>query len=318
MEKKEKTKDSEKVTKEKKIEWQPLSAIVGHNAWVSTLGVHPKGKLIFTGDSWGQLRCGNFEGERPKQHWAVKNAHDGWLRQLAVNGNHIATVGRDRATRLWTHDGKPVAEWKGPDEILAVAFQPDGKRVVFGDMKGMVRVWNFEAKKIEREFELKDFFLLSRLQDIGGLTRLLFLDDGKTLLAIGCTPKSGSTMTGVPTLDWLDYATGKLKHRFQHGVENDGFITDAAWHPDGYLICATSGVTANGKTLFVRPKEEKPFYENTKIVNIHSVALHPDHKRFILTSTNRTSNGNGRRLDKDGNYLGNHSPVHVIELPAKG
>ena len=316
-EKKEKTKDGEKVTTEKKIEWQPLPAVTGHQAWVSALGIHPKGDRVFTGDSWGQLRCTDLDGDKPKTHWAVKGAHDGWLRQLAVNEKHLATVGRDRAARVWTHDGKRVAEWNGPDEVFAVAIQPDGQRVVFGDMKGKVRVWDFAANKIEREFVLKGFFKLSRLQDVGGLTRLMFLDGGKTLLAVGCAPTDGGTMQGIPTLDWLDYATGKSRHRFQHGVENDGFITDAAWHPDGYLICATSGVTANGKTWMVRPKEDKPFFENTKIVNIHAVALHPDRRRFILTSTNRTSNGNGRRLDKDGNYVGNHSPVHVMELPAK-
>ena len=41
-----------------------------------------------------------------------------------------------------------------------------------------------------------------------------------------------------------------------------------------------------------------------------------DNRRFLLTSTNRGSNGNGRRLDKEGNYIGNYSPVHVMELPA--
>ena len=42
VEKKEKTKDGEKVSREKKIEWQPLPPVTGHNAWVSTLGIHPK------------------------------------------------------------------------------------------------------------------------------------------------------------------------------------------------------------------------------------------------------------------------------------
>ena len=316
VEKKEKTKDGEKITQEKKIEWQQLPPMTGHHAWVSTLGIHPKAKKVFTGDSWGQLRCADFEGEKPKTHWQIDNAHDGWMRQLAANDTHLATVGRDRFVRLWSHEGKRIAEWRGPDEIFAVTFQPDGKRVVFGDLKGVVRVWNFSENKIDREFVLKDFYKLSRLQDVGGLTRLMFLDGGKTLLAVGCAPTDGGTMQGIPTLDWLDYATGKSRHRFQHGVENDGFITDAAWHPDGFLLCATSGVTANGKTLMVRPGEDKPFYEHTKIVNIHAVALHPDHRRFILTSTNRTSNGNGRRLDKEGNYVGNHSPVHVFELSA--
>ena len=310
-----KKKGEEKKVIEKKIEWQPLPAMNGHHAWVGALEFHPKAKRIFTGDSWGQLRCTDYEGDKPKEHWSVKHAHDGWLRQIAVDKNKIATVGRDGAARVWSHDGKRIAEWKGAEEIFAVAIQPDGKRVVFGDAKGVVRVWDFAAKKIEREFTLEGFYKLARIQDVCGLTRLVFLDGGKTLLAVGCAPTDGGTMQGIPTLDWLDYATGKSKHRYQFGVENDAFITDVAEHPDGYLICGSSGVTGRGTTFFIRPGEKEAFYTNTKIANIHAVALHPDKKRFLLTSVNRGSNGNGRRLDKDGNYVGNHSPVHVMELP---
>ena len=48
----------------------------------------------------------------------------------------------------------------------------------------------------------------------------------------------------------------------------------------------------------------------------HRNPHHPDGKQFALSSTNRASNGNGRRLDKEGNYVGNYSPVHVMQLPA--
>jgi WD40 repeat protein len=305
----------EKEGDEKKIEWQPLPNLAGHHAWVGAMGFHPKAKHIFTGDSWGQLRCTDYEGQKLKVHWSQKTAHDGWLRQIAVSKKHLATVGRDGAVRLWSHAGKRIAEWKGAEEIFAVTFQPDGQRVVFGDAKGVVRVWNFTTKIIEREFTLNEFYKLARIQDVCGLTRLVFLEDGKTLLAVGCAPTDGGTMQGIPTLDWLDYATGKSTQRYQFGVENDAFITDVAWHPKGYLLCATSGVTGRGTTFFIRPGEKEPFYSSTKIANIHALALHPDHQHFTLTSTSRGSNGNGRRLDKEGNYSGNTSPVHVFELP---
>ena len=79
-------------------------------------------------------------------------------------------------------------------------------------------------------------------------------------------------MQGIPTLDWIDYASGKSKSRYQFGVENDAFITDVAEHPEGYLICASSGVTGRGTHFFIKPGAEEPFYNNTKISNIHAVA----------------------------------------------
>ena len=59
---------------------------------------------------------------------------------------------------------------------------------------------------------------------------------------------------------------------------------------------------------------QKPFYSHTKIANCHAVALHPDGRRYAVTATNRNSNGNGRRLDKEGKDPGNVSPVHVFDL----
>ena len=314
----EKTKDGESVRKETKNEWQALAPVAGHHGWLSALALpsDPKTQRVYTGDSWGQLRCSDFAGRSPKVHWSIPNAHDGWVRQIAVHANRLATASRDGAVRLWDAQGKRLAEWSGAEEIYALTFQPDGRRVVFGDMKGIVRVWNFDANKIEREFELNEFFKLTRLQDVCGLTRLMFLDGGKTLMVVGCAPTDGGTMQGIPTLDWIDYASGKSKSRDQFGVENDAFITDVAEHPKGYLICASSGVTGRGTHFFIKPGAEEPFYNNTKIANIHAVALHPDGKQFALTSTNRASNGNGRRLDKEGNYVGNYSPVHVMQLPA--
>tara|TARA_B100000676_G_scaffold268187_1_gene283157 strand:+ start:384 stop:530 length:147 start_codon:yes stop_codon:yes gene_type:complete len=39
---------------------------------------------------------------------------------------------------------------------------------------------------------------------------------------------TNSTMQGISTLDWLDYDTGKSRHRFQYGAENDGYLAGAA------------------------------------------------------------------------------------------
>lgn len=318
VERKEKTKNGEQILQETKTEWQPLPPVKGHHGWLGTLALHPDPTTprIYTADSWGQLRCSDIAGDTPKIHWSKPEAHDGWVRQIAVHGNQIATAGRDGAVRLWDANGKRLAEWRGTEEIYALTFHPDGKRVVFGDLKGIVRIWDFATQTIEREFQLNEFYKLARLQDVCGLTRLMFLNGGKTLLAAGCAPTDGGTMQGIPTLDWIDYATGKSKSRYQFGVENDAFITDVAEHPEGYLICASSGVTGRGTHFFIHPGEEQPFYNHTKIANIHAVALHPEGKHFALTGTNRGSNGNGRRLDKEGNYVGNYSPIHIFALPA--
>ena len=292
----------------------PLPPIEGHRAWVAALAFHPMGDLLFTADSWGRLRCQDYEGERPRTFWTRESAHDGWIRGLDADASHVVSCGRDGAVRVWTRGGEPVAERKVDEELFAVAIHPDGRQIVFGDLKGSIRAWDFAADKIVREFDGKVFYKYDRIQDIGGLRRLFFTEEGRTLVAAGGAPTRGATVQAIPTICLYDFAKGKLKKQIQHGQAKDGYVEDAAVHPSGWLVAVSSGVTGNGRIFAVQPDGEKPFYSHTKIANCHAVALHPDGRRYAVTATNRNSNGNGRRLDKEGKYPGNVSPVHLFEL----
>jgi len=48
--------------------------------------------------------------------------------------------------------------------------------------------------------------------------------------------------------------------------------------------------------------------------NCHSLSVHPDAAQLAVVATNRGSNGNGRRLDKEGRYAGNSSPIHFMQM----
>ncbi len=50
-----------------------------------------------------------------------------------------------------------------------------------------------------------------------------------------------------------------------------------------------------------------------KMLNAHALAMHPDGKRFAVAATNGGSNGNGRKLGKDGEYENNVSPLLLFE-----
>jgi WD40 repeat protein len=218
--------------------------------------------------------------------------------------------------RLWSAQGQLAAAHEHDEDIYAMTFAPEGQTVVFGDLHGNIRAWDFVAQKAGRDFDGKASYKLDYIQDIAGLRVLMFLDGGKTLAAAGTSPKNGATIQSVPLMLFFDFASGKPEREFRHGAPKDGFINDMAWHPDGYLLLATSGDPGSGKLQFLRPTESEPFYTNTDMANCHSVALHPDGKRFAVTATNRNSNGNGRPNNKDGRYPGNHSPIHFFELPA--
>ena len=54
-----------------------------------------------------------------------------------------------------------------------------------------------------------------------------------------------------------------------------------------------------------------------KLTNPHSLLWHPGGQRLAVVTTSAGSNGNGRPLDKDGNYKTNQSPIQVFCLPGE-
>jgi WD40 repeat protein len=305
-----------------------VAPLEGHQGWVTALAVtnrnargnesSEKDSRLFTADSWGQLRCWPYAAEKPEPLWSIPAAHDGWIRQIAVNpdGQTLATCGVDGLVVLWSAaDGQKLQAWgdRGTD-VFSVAFHPDGKSLVSGDLQGTIHHWDLATGKVVRQFDAKAMHLLSDLQDVGGVRRLVFDGTGKTLAACGARPQSGGFVQATPLVRLFDWESGKEIETHQFGVEKDGFVHDLAAHPAGYWLGVTSGQPGNGKFFLWRAGEKQPFFEWTKLANCHSIALHADGVRIAVASTNAGSNGNGRMKKSDEAYQGNWSPVSLWDL----
>jgi WD40 repeat protein len=310
-------------------EFAELAPLAGHNGWVQAIAPAPgpaaatsaaAPPVLFTADSWGQLRCWSLADPEPTTLWSVADAHDGWIRAVATSpdGKLVATCGRDQAVRVWSAvDGAKRLELTGHGEdVFCLAFHPDGRSLVSGDFKGVLRHWDLGAGACMRDLDATALFKLDRLQDVGGARCLAFDRDGTLLACGGTTPKVGANVQGQPTIMVFDWQTGMRKHTLTLGGEGDGFVYDMHFHRDGFLMVVTSGNPGSGKFLFIRPGDKEPFFVTTKLPNCHSLAMHTNGTRLAVTATNGGSNGNGRQLDKDGNYPGNWSPVHIWDMPA--
>ena len=314
-------------------DWTELPAIEGHGGWVTAIATSATGELLVSGDSWGQLRCSPYLGEKCDAKWSVAQAHDGWLRAIAISpdGTRIATCGMDKRVRLWAAaDGAKQMDFgigEGPafaprngcndGDVSCLSFTPDGGQLLLADLKGVVHLWDLATGKSVRTFNAGSLFKLDRLQDVGGVRCLAVDKDRKWLAVGGTTPKNGGTVVGPPTLLVFDYASGELKHTLNFGDTNDCWVSDAAFHSDGFVMVVCCGTPGSGKLAFQRLDDKEPMFTSKKTINCQSLAVPPDGKRVAVVATNSGSNGNGRPLNKMGEYEGNKSPIHLLEVSPK-
>jgi WD40 repeat protein len=292
-----------------------LPALKGHNGWVQAIAFAPDGKQLFSADSWGRLSAWSVADIDAKPTWSIPAAHDGWIHALAVSpdGKQMATAGRDRVIRITAAaDGKKVHTLTAGEDVLALAYHPDGKSVVSGDLKGTIKQWNVADGKMIREFDAKVMFLRDRIQDVGGVRCFAFTADGSTLFAGGSQPKTGAFVQAIPLILAFDSKTGSSKEIFRGANDNEGIVLDLHWHPDGFVMAVHSGQPGQGKFFCKRPSDAQPHFAQA-LPNPHSFAFHG--QRVIVSATNANSSGNGRVGGK-GEYPGNYSPLHVLELPS--
>jgi WD40 repeat protein len=296
-----------------------LPSVDGHGGWVQEVAFDPAGQWLYSADSWGQLRCCPAADEQPQPRWAVADAHDGWIHGLALSGDGklVATCGIDRRVRVWSaDDGRKLHDFAGHEaDVLSVCFHPDGKSLASGDLHGIVKQWDLERAAASRQFDAGVLFKYDRLQDVGGARCLRFNADGTWLACAGTKPVNGGNVQGVPSVLLFDWASGELKHTLELGKSGDVYVCDLAFHSAGFLMAVVSGNPGAGKLVYRRIEDAAPFFETTKMANCHSLSLHPNGYRLAVVATNGGSNGNGRQLDKNGEYPGNWSPIHVLDMP---
>jgi WD40 repeat protein len=295
----------------------PLEPLTAHSGWVQALAFHSDGKTLFSADSWGRLCAWSFTEKSTKPIWDVAGAHAGWVRKLAVSpdGKALASCDNKGVLRLWSPDkGKLAAEFSHDHDLLCIAFAPDGKTLVAGDLFGRIHRRDVASGKVVATYDVKELYRLDRIQDVGGVRCLAFSPDGKTLAAAGCEPITGAFVQGNGLLAYIDSA-GKRTQTLKIGNTNTGYVTDLAWHKDGFVMAVTSGQPGQGQLLFHRPGDAAPFFTTAKMQNCQSLAVHPDGQRLVVAATNANSSGNGRNLNAKKEYPGNSSPLHVWQMP---
>lgn len=294
----------------------------GHHGFVSGVVFHPTRLLAVSADTWGGLSAWPYLAEHPEPLWQDAEAHDGWIRDLAMSpdGEWFVTGGRDGKVGIFTTEGgrrlRAHAHHQG-EEVFAVAIHPGGDLVASADLRGRVVLFEARTSRIRREFDASDFYLLHRLQDLAGIRRLRFSPGGEYLMVIGTLPTGGANFRGQAQFRLFDVESGAVAFDVPLGeAAKNAIAHDADFLSADLVVSVTTGQSGQGSLFVHRLGEMAPRFElNRGTVNNHGLALSPDRRTLAVAATNTGSNGNGKRLDKEGNYVGNHSPVHVFALP---
>lgn len=301
---------------------QLMSPLLGHNGWVQCIDFQSNEKRLLSADSWGQLACWSYANADAKPVWSKPDAHDGWIRALAVSpdGQSVATGGNGSLVRLWsTKDGKLQTELAHPHRVFSLRFHPNGKSLVSGDLEGVIRDWDLASGKETRQFDASVLYSdeaasKGRIQQCGGARTLEFDAEGKQLACGGQKTPGGGFATGIPCVVVFDWDTGKQIREMPMGGTQDGFTYDARFHPDGFVMATSSAFPGKGHVWFWRPEDDKAFFTGKKLPNGRSLSLHPDGRR-IAHLTSDSPNRNGRSL-KDGEYIGGSAVIRLMEFPA--
>ena len=298
------------------------TSLVAHQSWVNSVAFHPDKKRLFTADFHGTIHCWPYTADVPKPQWSIANAHDGWIRTLltAPDGN-LLSAGNDRVVRLRSADnGIVIREFVGHENyVFSLAFHPNGKSFVSGDLFGKVNCWEYSTGKLLRTFDagVLNTRLDNFLADVGGVRSMAFDQAGKLLACGGMTDaKSNSFCPGKPAILVFDFASGKLLQTLRPKHTSDGPIKGLAFLADGTIAGHAEHLNGVSSLEFWKPDQSASIHM-IKRSSGFALDVHPDGIR-LAAATFKTNGrgGNGRHATPD-EYTSHNGEVAIFSLTEK-
>jgi WD40 repeat protein len=198
-----------------------LASLSGHPN-IQCVACSPDGRFVAAGFTNSEARVWRRLSGQPVSDFLQ---HRDFVAALAFSPDSrwVASAGRgDRTVWVWEAEtGRPRFVLRAPGAIVAVAFSPDGKRIVTGDWDGEARLWDAETGD--------GLGCLSG--HTGGVAGVAFIQDGARIIS-----HDG-------TLRIWDSPSGKCLEEFLLR-DADGAAVAVSGYPDCYHAARGSLTTA--------------------------------------------------------------------------
>lgn len=202
---------------------KPRSTFRGHSSYVMSVAFSPDGQMIASADHAGTVRCWQpSSGE--ERYWRQRHTNRIWCLAYSPTGLEFASGGRDHAAILWdARTGEARHFFEQKNDVLALAFSPDGTLLVQGTQDGMVQGSDVETGR--SHFQLS----VGPKRGHGGAVRgLWFSADGQTLAAA----------SSEGHVHFWDVRTSESRRSLQLVRSVDRGLTSLAFSPDGTRLAS--------------------------------------------------------------------------------
>jgi formylglycine-generating enzyme required for sulfatase activity/serine/threonine protein kinase len=214
---------------------EKIREFIGHTKPVQSVAFSPDGKYALSGGDDNILRLWDVETGLEVRYFEG-HTNTVFCVDFSHDGKTVVSSARDWTIRVWNvADGKLIRRFDVKAEVRAVAFSPDGQRIISGaafGKTGFVNVWSIKSGTSLRRYNSPSSQCLT----------VAVSPDGKSVASGGSDGR----------VEMRDLATGEVRRVGDHS----GLVTSVKFMPNGQTLIARSNDgkirqwdVSNGKML---------------------------------------------------------------------